>query len=79
MFHWYSCPISSTPGSGSVLSRHPVPVLGTTLSSGPPASVLGMTPSSGPPAAVVGTMPSSANPPGPVPGTSGPLTNSPFL
>ena len=47
------------------LSGPPVPVLGTTLSIGPPVPVLG-------------TMPSSGNPPGPVPGTSGPLTISSF-
>ena len=34
-------PISSRPGSGSVVSEPPVPVLGTTISSGTPVPVLG--------------------------------------
>ena len=51
--------------------------MGTMLSRGPTVSVHGMTPTSGPPAPVLGMTPSSGNPPGPVPGTSGPSTNSP--
>ena len=62
----------------SSLSGPPFPVLGMMLSSGSPVPVLGTSPSSGPPVPVLGTMPSSGNPAGPVPGTSGPLTNSPF-
>ena len=40
--------------------------------------MLGSLPSSGPSAPVLGTTTSSDNPTGPVPGTSGYLTNSPF-
>ena len=36
-------PISSPPGSSSVVSEPPVPVLCTTPSSGPPVPVLGTT------------------------------------
>ena len=65
-------PTSSPPGSGSVVSGPPVPVLRMTLSSGSPAPVLGTSPSSGPPVPVLCTTPLGGNPPGAVPDTSGP-------
>ena len=54
-----SFPVSRPPGSGSAVSVPPVPVLGTTPSSGPLVPVLGTTPSSGPLVPVLGTTPSS--------------------
>ena len=54
-----SLPTSSPPGSGSVVSETPIPVLN-------------MMPLSGPPVPVLCTMPLSDNPPGAVPDTSGP-------
>ena len=83
-----SLPTSSPPGSGSVVSETPIPVLNMMPLSGPPlrmmlssefpAPVLGTSSLSGPPVPVLCTMPSSGNPPGAVPDTSGTLTNSPF-
>ena len=54
-----SLPISNPPGSSSVVSEPPVPVLGMTPSSGHPVPVLDTRPSSGHPVPILDTRPSS--------------------